>query len=188
MFRLDHGAFPESDPQGPLPHLLVIICGLTGTSLSRQYARTISYTDHVLDGVIQRLGRVEGRSFLWYVSDHGQNLHQAEVGHGSLDASILELHVPMFVWANRAFRAAAEPALQLMSRRSGEVLTQGVTFPTFLGLGGISYPGLPRERDLSSNAFISGRRPEVLNGEAKPGPIEPFLEGSGPGPLEKRTP
>ena len=150
--------------------------GLSGPPLTRQYARTICYTDYVLDGIIQRLGRVPGRSFLWYVSDHGQILLSSEVGHGSLEASVHELHVPMLAWANPAFRAAAGPRFRLLGQRAGAVLSQGVTFPTFLGLGGVTYPGLDESRDLSSPAFIPGRKPEVLNGEARAGQIDHFLE------------
>ena len=140
---------------------------LPGTSLLNQYLRTIAYTDAVLDGFIQRLGRVPGRAFLWYVSDHGQILRPGEVGHGSLVASLNEFHVPMFIWTNPRMRAAAPARLLSLAERKHDVISQGVTFPTLLGLGGVTYPGLDATRDLSSDAFVSGRKPEILNPSAK---------------------
>jgi len=150
--------------------------GVTGTSQGAQYDRTLCYTDCVLDEIIRRLSGARGRSFLWYVSDHGQILRAGEVGHGSLEATLDELHVPMFVWANRECRAAAPEAFRRLGERRDRVLSQGVTFPTVLGLGGVDYPGLDHGRDLSGPAFDAGRRPQVLNGQARPGRIAAVLE------------
>jgi glucan phosphoethanolaminetransferase (alkaline phosphatase superfamily) len=149
--------------------------GLSGTSPLDHYLRSICYTDFVLDGFIQRLSRMPGRSFMWYVSDHGQTLRSGEIGHGGIEASVNELHVPMILWTNRAYREACSSRLANITRHHGEVLTQGVTFPSILGLAEIAYPGLDRTRDLASEAFIPGKPPEVLNGEARSRQVRDFL-------------
>jgi len=139
--------------------------GLTGASLTADYVRSICYTDSVLDSVLGRLGRRPGRSFLWYVSDHGEELRRGEVGHGSLKGSLDQYHVPMLFWANDRFLADAPGPVQALRDRRGGLLSQGVTFPTFLGLAGVTYPGLDGTRDLAGPRFLAGPAPRVLRSD-----------------------
>ena len=134
--------------------------GLEGDPQEVAYARTLSYTDHVLDKVIHRLEGASGRSLLWYVSDHGQRLEKGEVGHGSLVANIRELHVPMLLWRNQEFAQANGEALARVLGHKDEILSQGVTFNTFLGLAGLTYDrrhgalaGTPRAENSQAPRF-----------------------------------
>jgi len=133
------------------------------------YARTLCYTDHVLGLILERLASVDGRCFMWYASDHGEILRRGEIGHGRTEPLFGEVQVPMFVWGNRAFWAASGPASQRLRQHQGEPVSQGATFPTFLGLAGIDYPGLDRTRDLSSPAYVAPANFPVFtpNGEVR---------------------
>ena len=74
----------------------------------------------------------------------------------------------MLVWGNPAFRAASAPLWARLAAHRRERLSQAVTFPTVLGLAGISYPGLDTTRDLASAAFVPGRPLAVLAPDGKP--------------------
>ena len=135
--------------------------GLGHANFEQDYARTICYTDSILEALIGRLAQIDGRCLLWYVSDHGEIPQRWDVGHGLAEPALGELQIPMLVWGNPAFREASAPAFKRMKERCGETLSQGVTFPTVLSLAGIEYPRMDSTRDLSSKAFAAERSFQV---------------------------
>jgi hypothetical protein len=84
-----------------------------------------------------------------------------------------ELHIPMLVWGNRAFREALAPAFGRLREHSGEPLTQGVTFPTMLSLAGITYPGMDHSRDLTSEAYVPPGTFQVMAPDGRMREIKP---------------
>jgi glucan phosphoethanolaminetransferase (alkaline phosphatase superfamily) len=142
--------------------------GLAGKGFEQEYVRTICYTDFVLDALIGRLARLDGRCFLWYVSDHGEIPQKWDVGHGLATPAVAELQIPMLVWGNRAFWSASAPAKRNLLAHRRESLSQGVSFPTILGLAGITCSRLDRTRDLGSDRYRSGQAQWVIAPDGKP--------------------
>ena len=142
--------------------------GLGTRTFEQEYARTICYTDYVLDAILRQLEQVDGRCFLWYVSDHGEVPQKSDVGHGRPEPVLGELQIPMFIWANQAFRSAAGPAFQRLQSHRQEPVSQGATFPTILGLAGITYPQMDPTRDLSSPSYLPPQAFRVLAPDGTP--------------------
>ncbi|KAF0240893.1 MAG: hypothetical protein FD180_4718 [Planctomycetota bacterium] len=85
------------------------------------YDNTILYTDYVLDRLIGYLESLDddNRTFLYYVSDHGESLGENGVYlHGLPDvlAPEAQTHVPMLMWLSDGY--AADRALDLALLKS----------------------------------------------------------------------
>ena len=110
--------------------------------LLNAYDNTIRYTDYVLHGVIDRLGKHGGMAAMLYTSDHGENIfddsHKLFL-HASPRASQYELHVPFLVWTSAAYQQQEPATYQALRLNSQKVAQSSLSaFHTMLGIGGIS--------------------------------------------------
>jgi glucan phosphoethanolaminetransferase (alkaline phosphatase superfamily) len=119
------------------------------------YDNSILHTDAVLETAIRRLERERRPALLVFVADHAEPWLQRSFWRYQAPRDANLLHVPLFFWANAAWRQA-HPAqwsrLQAFAR-SGQVTTHQNLVPTLAGALGISYEGMPRHRDALSPAF-----------------------------------
>jgi hypothetical protein len=165
--------------------------GLDGKGFERDYIWTICYTNYVLDAIISRLARQEGRCFLWYVSDHGEVPQKWDVAHGKTSPTAGELQIPMLIWGNRTFWASSGPAFQRMQSRAGERVCQDATFPTILGLAGITYSGMippatyPRQVMSPERACRFSHRMAIQGTSLRPGHRR-WRQGSSTGARSER--
>jgi lipid A ethanolaminephosphotransferase len=114
----------------------------TDAEIVNAYDNSIVYTDYVLAGLIDRLGRnTQVDSVLLYVSDHGESLGENGLylhGQPYLIAPDVQKQVPMLMW----FSAGAMPRLGLdadcLRSRLALSASHDNIAHTLLGLAGVS--------------------------------------------------
>lgn len=127
--------------------------------ISNAYDNSIRYADHVMGQIMQALAGLDGYAVMVYGSDHGQTLPTPQckfIGHGVMN--IETLHVPYFVWSNKAYRQAhAEQWQQLLNNQEKPVMTSA-NFATMLDLADIRYTGFPSGKSLLASHQPGAKR------------------------------
>ncbi len=127
------------------------------TDLVNAYDNTIRYTDTVLHGVIERLGKCGGMTAMLYTSDHGENIfddsHKLFL-HASPRASQYELHVPFLVWTSPEYsRMEGEVCSSLAANKNKTAQSSASAFHTMLSIGGVSTPLRRDDQSLASGNY-----------------------------------
>lgn len=119
------------------------------------YDDTIAYTDKLLQDIVLRLKRLEGRVTLTYISDHGESLQHVDgqSGHGFRKFTVAEAHVPLFIWVNDNFVSTREQRWrQLLAHRDVAFRTERL-FDTLSSLLGIDFPERQPEHDITDSRY-----------------------------------
>ena len=95
------------------------------------YDNTIAFTDKVLGGVVERLKRVGGPTWMLYVSDHGESVC-ARRFRTDTDSCLME--VPMVLWTSSEYRESHGALLEAARSVTGAALRNDLLFPTVLRL------------------------------------------------------
>jgi lipid A ethanolaminephosphotransferase len=102
------------------------------------YDNAISYTDHVLAGVVETLRTASVfNTAMIYVSDHGESLGENGLYLHGLPYSIApetQTHVPMIAWLSQGFATDNFVNLRCVNGKSGDVLSHDNLFHSVLGL------------------------------------------------------
>ena len=114
----------------------------TDAEIVNAYDNSIVYTDYVLAGLIDRLGRNTAvDSVLFYISDHGESLGENGLylhGQPYLIAPDVQKQVPMLMW----FSGGALPRLGVdadcLRNKLGQSASHDNVAHTLLGLAGVS--------------------------------------------------
>jgi lipid A ethanolaminephosphotransferase len=111
---------------------------------------SIAYTDHVLGGAIDWLGRQAAQydAALLYVSDHGESLGENNLYLHGLPWNFApreQKHVPMIVWL--APQAQADTDFACLAGRRNTALSHDNLFHTVLGYLGVATRAYRRELD-----------------------------------------
>lgn len=127
----------------------------SGKVAADAYDDTILQTDLVLSQIIRRASKLPGEVTVTYIPDHGEALKAVEgrATHGFRDFNTSELHIPLLIWANPAFRSAHAAQWQNLSARTGQVVSQDAVFHTVASMLGIEFPAHDSQRDVTSPAF-----------------------------------
>ena len=70
------------------------------------YDNSIRYTDHVLGGIVDELKKAGGRNFLFYFSDHGENVETSFLQNYRDPEKRDSYEVPFLFWFSPEYRAA----------------------------------------------------------------------------------
>jgi len=95
------------------------------------YDNTIAFTDKVLGGVVERLKRVGGPTWMLYVSDHGESVC-ARRFRTDTDSCLME--VPMVLWTSSEYSESHGALLEAARSVTGAALRNDLLFPTVLRL------------------------------------------------------
>jgi lipid A ethanolaminephosphotransferase len=103
------------------------------------YDNALLYTDHVLASLIAHLKQYETRvdSAMVYVSDHGESLGESNLYLHGMPYAIapdVQTHVPMVMWASRAWAKNTALDEACLQRRAREPVTHDHLFHTVLAL------------------------------------------------------
>ena len=90
-----------------------------------------AFTDKVLGGVVERLKRVGGPTWMLYVSDHGESVC-ARRFRTDTDSCLME--VPMVLWTSSEYRESHRALLEAARSVTGAALRNDLLFPTVLRL------------------------------------------------------
>jgi len=120
------------------------------------YDNTVVETDSFLANVIGELRKESRPAIMVFTSDHGENLFDDERNlfmHTQRGPTVADIHVPLFVWMNAAYRQRfpqIAAALQANSRRK---ISHYQVFPTLLEAGGVAWDGRDPQRSFASPQF-----------------------------------
>lgn len=122
--------------------------------LLNAYRNSILVTDSLLCGVIERLRATGAYASVIYTSDHGEDIYDDSRElflHASPVPSMMQIHVPLFLWVSPRLDAA-EPQLLEGARKNGHVAVSPSEhfFHTVLRLGGLATPRYDGGLDLTS--------------------------------------
>lgn len=132
------------------------------------YDNSILYADAFLEAVLARLQQERRPTLLAYTSDHAETLMD---GLARPDAPRDQrlLHVPLFFWANQAWRDRHEAqwaALHAFAQ-TGQATSHLNLVPTVTGLLGIDYEGRPTRRDVLHADFEAWQTTPALASDEK---------------------
>ncbi|MEQ1750108.1 MAG: phosphoethanolamine transferase [Prosthecobacter sp.] len=116
------------------------------------YDNSIFSTDWLLGEIVSQLKRHECYSWLYYISDHGENVSgQLPYGHGTMTTDVLQ--IPLFIWTSDAYLKSRPEKIQAMKSRLEQPISARSTFHTVLDLAGIRCDGMRPEMSLASAGF-----------------------------------
>ncbi len=124
------------------------------------YDNSILYTDWVIGQIFEMAERLEEPAFVFYTSDHGENLNDSGDGnfsHGVREITKYEINIPMVCCFNGKFVRQRPKEVQAVLERKDVLITHDMLAHTFMGLAGLNDPGAYQpEYDLSSERFNPG--------------------------------
>lgn len=112
-------------------------------TLRNAYDNAILATDAFLAEVLHLLGKEARPATMLYISDHGEDVYddaRERFLHSSPDVSYYQLHVPMLLWTNAAYREAHPQLVATAEGNERSAISSNSIFPTMLELAGIRSP------------------------------------------------
>jgi len=120
------------------------------------YDNTILYTDFILNAISLKLKKTKGLSFMYYISDHGENLYDDSnnfFGHGFTNPTQYELHVPLIIWTSEKYRVTYPLKLECLNKNIDAKISSYNTFQTLLDLANIYYPKESLKQSFANPKF-----------------------------------
>jgi glucan phosphoethanolaminetransferase (alkaline phosphatase superfamily) len=111
--------------------------------LVNSYDNSILYTDYFLANTIKKLNELDAVSYLFYISDHGENLYDDEndyVLHAYDHPSEIEVHIPVFVWTSDKYRDTYPAKHDAIVQNVSKKLSADVVFYSLLDMADIVIP------------------------------------------------
>lgn len=122
------------------------------------YDNSIVYTDYVLSQFISKLKSENAISYLYYISDHGENLYDDssnKLMHAYINPTKYEIEVPLIIWSSEGYKVQyPDKKKTLYDARSRKIQTVN-TFHTLLDLANIYYPKQNLSKSFGSTQFDS---------------------------------
>jgi lipid A ethanolaminephosphotransferase len=121
--------------------------------IANAYDNTIAYSDHILDGIIQRLKQQDNQfdSFMLYASDHGESLGENGIYLHGLPYALApeaQTHIPMIFWASAGFTQNSNGAVDALRQAVDKPVSHDNLSQTMLGAFHVSSPAYQPELDL----------------------------------------
>ncbi len=120
------------------------------------YDNSILYTDHVLGQFIAQLKAKNAISYLYYLSDHGENLyddHTNKLMHAYINPTKYEIEIPLIIWSSNQYQKQYSDKVEALSRNTNSKLQSIYTFHTLLDLSNIQYPSEDLTKSFGSIKF-----------------------------------
>ncbi|QTE23589.1 phosphoethanolamine transferase [Polaribacter cellanae] len=120
------------------------------------YDNSILYTDFVLSKIIHKLKKKNVVSYMYYISDHGENLFDTEDGkilHGFETPSKFEIKIPLFIWTSKKYNHKYSEKIENLNKNINQKISSANTFQTILDLSHISYPNFEKQQSFANKKF-----------------------------------
>lgn len=120
------------------------------------YDNSILYTDYILSSFIQLLKEQNALSYLYYISDHGENLYDDNTNklmHAYIRPTKYEIEVPLILWYSASYKERYTSKIQSLTKNSMHPVQTINTFHTLLDMANITYSGENLTRSLSAHEF-----------------------------------
>lgn len=127
--------------------------------IQNTYDNTICATDFLLANLIHDLKQLKASTWLYYVSDHGENTSTARFGkfmHGTITRQVVE--IPMLMWLSPTYEQEHPDKAAALKANLNTPFSASCTFHTLLDMGGLSCPDFKKEWSTASPHFSPGPR------------------------------
>ena len=134
--------------------------------LVNSYDNSILYTDYFLANTIKKLDELDAVSYLFYISDHGENLYDDEndyAFHASNYPSEIEVHIPMLVWTSDKYRDTYPAKHDAIVQNVNKKLSADVVFHSLLDMANIVIPDDNFQKSIANPALEDDSIRFVLN-------------------------
>ncbi|MBJ2173036.1 phosphoethanolamine transferase [Aureibaculum sp. A20] len=124
--------------------------------LINSYDNSIFYTDFVLNNIIEQLKSTKSNSYLYYISDHGENLYDDEDNkllHGFINPTKYEIEVPLIVWTSDEYNKNYPQKIKNLKRNQHLKISSTNSFHTLLDMANIYYPSEKLKFSFADSVF-----------------------------------
>lgn len=122
------------------------------------YDNSIYYTDYLLGEIIQKIKKKNANSFMYYISDHGENLFDTDekkLLHGFETPSKFEIEIPLFIWTSEKYKLNYSNKYTFLTKNINSKIATTNTFHTLLEMSNISYKNLKKQKSFANKNFDS---------------------------------
>ncbi len=140
------------------------------TEFANTYDNSILYTDYILSEFIKRLQQKQRISYLYYISDHGENLFDDKNEnflHGFNQPTLYETDIPLIIWNSEYYKLTYPNKYNTLQRNNSSKISTTNTFHTLLDLSNISYPEENLKQSFASKQFDTLQTRYLLNPNKK---------------------
>ena len=116
------------------------------------YDNSIVYTDFIVASVIKRIQKTNSVSFLFYLSDHGENLYDNSknmFGHGNNTPTQYEIQIPFIVWHSAQYDSIYPNKIKALQINKNVRASSRNLFYSLLDGANIGFKG----NDISKSIF-----------------------------------
>lgn len=134
-----------------------------------QYDNSILYTDAVIDSAIHLISSNSTVSFLYYISDHGENLFDDDrdlFQHEPVKPSIYVAHVPLFIYTSNAYNMIFPEKVSTLKNHINSKISGSDSFNTLANLANLVFKRQDSTQSFASGAFNDSTR-IILGGDNK---------------------
>ena len=120
------------------------------------YDNSIVYTDFILSEIIQKLNKIDASSFMYFLSDHGENLFDTKDRkflHGYETPTKYELEIPLFTWYSDNYKNNYPAIVNHLIQNSDKKIMGTNTFHTILDMANISLPDFKYNESFANKKF-----------------------------------
>ncbi len=122
------------------------------------YDNSILYTDYILSEIIGRLENTKSVAYMYYISDHGENLYDDDreyLMHGLVNPTKYEIEIPLFVWKSDQYTNNYLIKSQVLEQNRNSRISTVNTFHTLLDLANITYKDERLSKSFANKQFDS---------------------------------
>jgi len=130
------------------------------------YDNSILYTDFILSEIIQKLNKTNASSFMYFLSDHGENLFDTtdrKFLHGYETPSKYELEIPLFTWYSNGYKENYPVIIKHLMNNSNKKIMATNTFHTILDIANINLPDFKYKESFANKKFDTLQKRSVYN-------------------------
>ncbi|MFY0631310.1 MAG: phosphoethanolamine transferase [Flavobacteriaceae bacterium] len=122
------------------------------------YDNSILYTDYIMSRFISLLKKEQAISYLYYISDHGENLFDDESNkllHAFVNPTKYEIEIPLITWISDEYKNQFPIKYNTLVNNKSKRVSSVNTFHTLLDLSNIKYPEENLSKSFGSIKFDS---------------------------------
>lgn len=120
------------------------------------YDNSILYTDFILSEMIKRVDSENKVSYMYYISDHGENLFDDDNGffmHGLSNPTKYEIEIPLLVWYSDEYKELYPSKVENMWLHKDKKISGTYTFNVLLDMADIYYPSEEISKSFTNGFF-----------------------------------
>ena len=130
--------------------------------LINSYDNSVLYTDMIIDSVINMVSRLNVVGSVTYVSDHGDDLFDADrdrCDHGQgAPPSKYVAHIPFLIWYSPKLAARFPEKIKNLEKNKNVLVSADYLFHTITSMAGINFPKQDSTKDLTSDYLKDSKR------------------------------